>query len=129
MRWARGQMSDDELDVEFLMWDLQRRIQTQHLPAGESVICFQFDELDKYKTWWIVVFDEKVDLCTEDPGKEVDLYLSSSVRTMVEVWEGDLELKQALASKAITTHGLRVLERTLSDWLGLCLYKDVRPAK
>jgi DNA-binding HxlR family transcriptional regulator len=129
MRWARGQMTDNELDVEFLMWDLQRRIQTQNLPAGQTVICFQFDELDKYKTWWIVAFDDKVDLCTEDPGKEVDLYIRSTVRTLVEIWEGDVELKAALAAGQITTHGLHLLERSMSDWLGLCLYKDVRPAK
>jgi len=128
MRWARGQMTDNELDVEFLMWDLQRRIQTQNLPAGETVICFQFDELDKYKTWWVVAYDDKVDLCTEDPGKEVDLYISSTVRTLVEIWEGDVELNAAKATNRITTHGLRLLERSMPDWLGLCLYKDIRRA-
>ena len=129
MRWARGQMTDAELDIEFLMWDLQRRLQTEHLPSGETVICFAFDELKQFKTWWIVVYDDTVDLCTEDPGKEVDLYINSTVRTLVEVWEGDVELKAALASKAITTHGVRALERSMSDWLGLCIYKDVRPAE
>jgi DNA-binding HxlR family transcriptional regulator len=128
MRWARGQMTDDELDIEFLMWDLQRRVQTQHLPDGETVVCFQFDELTKYKTWWIVVFDDKVDLCTEDPGKEVDLYVTSTVRTLVEIWEGDVELATALASKAVSTHGLRALERSMGDWLGLCAFKHIRPA-
>ena len=37
MRWARGQMTDDELDVEFLMWDLQRRVQTEHLPDASDM--------------------------------------------------------------------------------------------
>jgi DNA-binding HxlR family transcriptional regulator len=128
MRWARGQMTDDELDVEFLMWDLQRRLQTEHLPAGETVVCFSFDELEQFKTWWVVVYDAKVDLCTEDPGKDVDLYINSNVRTLVEVWEGDVELTAALARRDITTHGVRALEKSLGDWLGLCLYKDIRPA-
>jgi DNA-binding HxlR family transcriptional regulator len=128
MRWARGQMTDDELDVEFLMWDLQRRLQTEHLPAGETVVCFIFDELEQFKTWWVVVYDAKVDLCTEDPGKDVDLYINSNVRTLVEVWEGDVELTTALARRDITTHGVRALEKSLGDWLGLCLYKDIRPA-
>jgi len=39
MRWARGQLTDDELDVEFLMREVQRRLQTEHLPDGETVIC------------------------------------------------------------------------------------------
>jgi hypothetical protein len=110
------------------MWELQRRLQTQHLPAGETVICFTFTELEKFGLWWLVVYDDKVDLCTRDPGKDVDIYIESTVRTLAEVWRGDAGLRPALADGSIKTHGLRVLERTLPDWLGLCLYKDVSPA-
>ena len=127
MRWARGQMTDDELDVEFLMWDVQRRLQTEHLPDGETVICLVFDELKKYKTWWLLVDGDVVDLCTEDPSKDVDLYLNSSVRTVVEVWEGDLDIRAALRDKSIRAHGPRHLIRTMPDWFGMCLYKEVRP--
>jgi DNA-binding HxlR family transcriptional regulator len=127
MRWARGQMTDDELDVEFLMWDVQRRLQTEHLPDGETVICLVFDELKKYKTWWLLVDGDVVDLCTEDPGKDVDLYINSSVRTVVEVWEGDLDMRAALRDKSIKAHGLQHLIRTMPDWFGMCLYKEVRP--
>ncbi|MFW2404269.1 MAG: winged helix-turn-helix transcriptional regulator [Gammaproteobacteria bacterium] len=127
MRWARGQMTDEELDVEFLMWELQRRLQTPHLPAGETVICFSFSDLDRFSDWWLVVHDDNVDLCTRDPGKDVDIYISSTVRSLAEVWRGDVGLRRALADGRIQTHGLRSLERTISDWLGLCLYKDVEP--
>ncbi len=127
MRWARGQMTDSELDVEFLMWDLQRRLQTNHLPNGETVLRFTFDELEKFKTWWLVVCEGEVDLCTENPGKEVDLYINTRVRTMVEVWSGDLDLKVALREKQVRTHGNMHLARTMPDWLGICLYADVRP--
>ncbi len=129
MRWARGQMTDSELDVEFLMWDLQRRLQTTHLPNGETVLCFTFDELEKFKTWWLVACGEKVDLCTESPGKDVDLYINTRVRTMAEVWSGDLDLKIALREKQVRTHGNMHLAKTMPDWLGICLYADVRPAE
>ena len=128
MRWARGQMADDELDVEFLMWDLQRRLRTEALPGGETVICFSFAELEQFKNWWLVVYEDNVDLCTRDPGKDVDLYISSTVRSMVEVWEGDVALKQALASGQIGTHGVRALAKSMPDWLGLSPFKDVRRA-
>jgi DNA-binding HxlR family transcriptional regulator len=126
MRWARGQLTDDELDVEFLMRELQRRLQTEHLPDGETVICLMFDELTKHKTWWLLVDGDVVDLCTEDPGKDVDLYINSSVRTIVEVWEGDLDLRTALRNGSIKAHGLRHLIRTMPDWFGVCMYKEVR---
>ena len=33
MRWARGQMADSDLDVEFLMWDLRRRLADKSPPG------------------------------------------------------------------------------------------------
>ncbi len=126
MRWARGQLTEDELDVEFLMRELQRRLRTEHLPDGETVICLMFDGLTKHKTWWLLVDGDVVDLCTKDPGKDVDLYISSRVRTIVEVWEGDLDIRTALRKGSITAHGSRHLIRTMPDWFGVCLYKDVR---
>ncbi len=126
MRWARSQLTDDELDVEFLMRELQRRLQIDHLPDGETVICLIFDELTEHKTWWLLAGGDVVDLCTEDPGRDVDLYINSSVRTMVEVWEGDLDLRMALRNGSIKAHGSRHLIRTMPDWLGICLYKDVQ---
>ena len=126
MRWARSQLTDDELDVEFLMRELQRRLQTDRLPDGETVICLIFDELTEHKTWWLLAGGDVVDLCTEDPGRDVDLFINSSVRTMVEVWEGDLDLRMALRNGSIKAHGSRHLIRTMPDWLGICLYKDVQ---
>jgi DNA-binding MarR family transcriptional regulator len=126
MRWSRDQLSDDELDVEFLMRELQRRLQTEYLPDGETVICMIFDELTQHKTWWLLVDGDVVDLCTEDPGKDVDLYINSNVRTIVEVWEGDLEIRAALRNGSVKVTGLRHLVRTMPDWFGVCLYKDVQ---
>jgi DNA-binding HxlR family transcriptional regulator len=129
MRWARGQLADSELDVEFLMVDLQRRLQTDRLPDGETVLCFTFNELETFKTWWMVVYGNEVDLCTENPGKEVDLYINSGVRDMVKVWRGDLTLRKALREKLVRTQGNTYLIRSMPDWLGICLYADIKPVR
>jgi len=129
MRWARGQLADSELDVEFLMVDLQRRLQTDRLPDGETVLCFTFNELETFKTWWMVVCGKEVDLCTENPGKEVDLYINSGVRDMVKVWRGDLTLRKALREKLVRTKGNTYLIRSMPDWLGICLYADIKPVQ
>ena len=127
MRWARGQLTEEELDVEFLMWEVQRRLDTTALPDGETVLCFIFEELTQFKSWWIVVYDNEVDLCTKNPGKDVDLYITSTVRSMVEIWEGDLELHSALRKQLIKTNGNHRLMKTLPEWFGICLYADVKP--
>jgi DNA-binding HxlR family transcriptional regulator len=125
MRWARGQLTDRELDVEFLMWEVQRRLNTRALPDGETVLCFIFEELTQFKSWWIVIQGEDVDLCTRNPGKDVDLYITSTVRCMVEVWEGDLDLSSALRKELIKTSGNRQLARSFPEWYGICLYAGV----
>jgi len=127
MRWARGQLTEEELDVEFLMWEIQRRLNTGALPDGETVLCFIFEELTQFKSWWIVIQDDDVDLCTNNPGKDVDLYISATVRTLVEIWEGKLELKSAQRKQLIKTNGNRQLAKTLPQWFGICLYADVQP--
>lgn len=127
MRWARGQLRDDELDVEFLMWDIQRRIQVNMLPDGETVFCFIFDDVKKLKNWWLVVHDDEVDVCTENPGKDVDLYIRTTLRSLVEVWEGDIEIKKAQRKQQMKTQGNKQLARTMPDWLGINPYSDIRP--
>jgi DNA-binding HxlR family transcriptional regulator len=126
MRWARGQLTDSELDIEFLMWEIQRRLDTAALPDGETVLCFIFEELTRFKSWWIVIQDNDVDLCTKNPGKDVDLYISSTVRTMVEIWEGELNLTTAQRKNLLKTNGNRQLIKTLSEWFGICLYAGVQ---
>jgi DNA-binding HxlR family transcriptional regulator len=126
MRWARGQLTDEELDVEFLMWEVQRRLDTEALPDGETVLCFIFEELTQFKSWWIVINGDDVDLCTKNPGKDVDLYISSTVRTMVEVWEGEVGLQTARRKNLLKANGNAQLVKTLPEWFGICLYADVK---
>ena len=127
MRWARGQLDDNELDVEFLMWDIQRRLQTDKLADGETVLCFIFDGLANFNSWWLVIRDGEVDLCTENPGKDVDLYINTTLRCLIEIWNGDADIRTALNKEQVKTQGDKQLARTMPDWLGICLYADVRP--
>ena len=127
MRWARGQLSDDELDVEFLMWDIQRRLQLDQLPDGETTLCFIFDDLEQFKSWWLVIRDRKVDLCTENPGLNVDLYVSCTLRHLIAVWEGDISIQSALKKGYMRAQGDAQLARNIPQWLGINPYADIRP--
>lgn len=127
MRWARSQLSDDELDVEFLIWDIQRRIQTGMLPDGETVLCFIFADLARHRSWWLIANSGEIDVCTDDPGKDVDLYITSSLRSMVEIWEGDLGIRSAQRQGVLKTQGNKHLAKTITEWLGINPYAGIRP--
>ena len=128
MRWARGRMDENELDVELLMSDIKLQFRPEHLPAGQTVVHFQFPELKQFNRWWIMVkTGEEVDLCCDDPGCEVDVYITADLRTMVEVHMGDRTLRDARESGKVRVQGPSILLRNISEWLGLNVFAGVRP--
>jgi DNA-binding HxlR family transcriptional regulator len=127
MRWARRTMSDDELDVELLMADIQRRIDPGKLPGGRTVLKFNYTDLANFAEWWVKISEHNVELCLDDPGDEVDVYFTTNLRTMTEVWMGDLPLKKAQADGRLKIVGPSALLRNISAWFPLYLYADIRP--
>lgn len=128
MRWARGQMTDEDLDAQLLMSNIQRRIQTDKLPTGQTVIRFLFTDLKDYNEWWLKIQNDEVDLCTENPGNEVDVYFTCDLRTMTEVWMGDLSIEQARVDDRLKIVGSSVYLKNIQSWLGLYLLANIRPA-
>lgn len=128
MRWARGQMNDDELDVEMLMYDLQRRINAEELPGGRTVIKFFFSGLPKFGHWWIVLEPDGTRvLCVHNPRLPVDLELTSDLRTMSHVWAGDMDIRMAQQTGRLQLKGDTMLMRTISRWLRPGTFAHVRP--
>lgn len=125
MRWARKHMDDSELDVELLMWDIQRRINRDALPGGQAVIRFNFAGLKRYRDWWVVVDESGADLCTNDPGKDVDLHVVSDPRTLIEVWMGDTTLAHAKASGKLRLVGSALYSSTMKNWFMLSNTQDM----
>lgn len=130
MKWARGQMVDDELDVQLLMLDYTRRIDLAALPEGRTVVQFSFPGLPRFAHWWVVLdTDGTRELCVTNPGRTVDLQLKADLRTMVAVWAGDVSMRAARSDGRVQVSGDPVLARTLTSWLRGGVFGDIRPAK
>jgi len=128
-RWSRSKMNADDLDASFLMWDIRRNLHLDKLPDERVVINFEFPDAKKgMKQWWLVVEGGEVDLCLDDPGLEVDITLSTSLRTMTQVWMGDISLGQARAKGLLKVFGAARPVRGLSSWLGASPFAHVAPA-
>lgn len=115
------------LDVELLMLYLQRSIKTEMLPGSSSVIQFKFTDLQKLNNWWLLVKGCDVDICLEDPGRDVDVYLTTDLRTMVNCWMGDETYKQAIAEKRLKLIGPSVLTRNIQSWISDSLFAGIPP--
>ena len=124
-QWVESALEGPDWDAGVLMWDMKRRIDTSVLPAGRTVMQFDYhDAPDELCRWWLVVDDDDVDLCQSDPGHEVDLYVASSVRVMASVWIGKRSLAGALDDEEIVVVGDAGLCKTIRRWLKLSLLVD-----
>ena len=126
MEWGRGRLSDYDLDVYVIMVAIETRIDPKLLVGRETVLHFEFSDLDDASEWWLVVTSNGVDLCLEDPGKETDVYFISDLRTMTEVYLGDISIGQARRSGRLKVTGKSALVRDLKTWFRPSVYAGIK---
>lgn len=120
-RWIESEASLQNLDPDLLMWDMRRSLDTRPMPRRRSTIQFIYgDQPQARRNYWLIVEPEKaVDLCSVDPGFEVDLYVTTDLRTMTEIWMGLKTVARAKDESRLQVTGSRKLEAALQTWLGL----------
>jgi DNA-binding HxlR family transcriptional regulator len=126
-RWVRSQLLRQELHPSTLMWDIHRFIKSECLPAKPTVIYFEFEDLRRMKRWWLVIEQGEVDVCLDDPGRDVDLSIYTDLRTLTEIFMGDLPLKLAKSSDRITLVGSSELTNSMHRWFGLMPFAHIKP--
>lgn len=119
-RWIESTVSLRNLDPSLLMWDMRRWLNTGHLPGRRCTIQFLYPDIPGGgRTFWLVVHQGEVDLCSIDPGFEVDLMVTADLRSMTAVWMGMTSLKAEIAAGRISVDGDTGIARAMADWLGL----------
>jgi DNA-binding HxlR family transcriptional regulator len=122
-RWIESSLTLKNLDPSLLMWDMRRNLVPETLPDRRCTVEFVYPELAAgQKSWWLVIEGGMVDLCSVDPGYEVDLYVRSSLRSMTAVWMGVSTLKAEIESGDIELTGDKAIARSMHGWLGLSLF-------
>ena len=126
-QWIETEASLSNLDPNLLMWDMRRNIDPRPLPRRRSVIQVIFnDQRESQRNWWLLVTpDEEADLCSVDPGFDVDLYLATDLRTMTEIWMGYSTIARAKEAGKLTVTGDRRLDAHLAKWLRLSSFAKV----
>ncbi len=120
-RWVDTQSSLKNLDPSLLMWDMRRNLDTTPMPKRKCVIEFIYSDLAlKQRNWWLIVApNAPVDLCSVDPGLNVDLFVACTLKTMTAVWMGLTTVAIEIRSERLTLTGEADLSRSMQAWLGL----------
>lgn len=126
-RWVESEASLQKLDPQLLMWDMRRNIDPTPMPPRRCTIEVSFsDQPAARRDWWLVVEPgAAVDLCSVDPGFEVDLYVATDLRTMTEIWMGYKTAAAAKEGGQLVLTGSRALEDALQKWLRLSPFAKV----
>ncbi|MDH5518138.1 MAG: winged helix-turn-helix transcriptional regulator [Gammaproteobacteria bacterium] len=128
MRWARSNLTEKDYDVELLMLYLKRSVIPEKLIGTETVIRFKFTDIKEYPDWWLVVANNELDVCVKDPGKDVDVYFTSTVRTLADIWMGDCSYKKAQSQGLMKIVGNKQLTNNITSWLANSIFAGLPPA-
>lgn len=118
-KWVESELSLKNLDPSLLMWDMRRNLNPEPLPKTRTVIQFLYSDLPSTKShWWLVIEPAgDVDLCWSDPGFDVDLYVTTDLRTMTAIWMGLTTVDRE--RRKIEFSGARSIASSMQVWLGL----------
>ena len=118
-KWVESSLSLKNLDPSLLMWDMRRNLDPSPLPSTRTVVQFLYSDLPATKShWWLVIEPSgDVDLCWSDPGFDINLYVTTDLRTMTAIWMGLGTIKSE--AHKLELLGDRKVADTMQVWLGL----------
>jgi DNA-binding HxlR family transcriptional regulator len=124
-RWI-GELGDQDLDPQLLLWDMHRHVDRRAVPPGRTVVKFVFPDLaPKRRSWWLVITPEDADVCDTDPEYPVEVALTAPLTTMTRIWRGDLPWATALRDGDLVLEGPSRSCRALRGWFSLATFATV----
>jgi len=120
LQWVNSDCSLANLDARLLMWNMRRNLRPDPFPDRRVVVEFHYPELpaDEARYWLIVAPNAPVDLCSIDPGHQVDLLVTAQLRAMTSAWMGISSFSVELDANRIELDGDPGLSVNFSRWIG-----------
>lgn len=131
--WAQRNIEADialsSADASTIMWAVRRMIVLAELPRRRAVIRFDFrdDPPPKYPHYWFVVEpgSDLPELCSLDPGRDVDLYVETGVVSLGAIIEGRSSIAREKERGGLFLSGDPGLARSMDRWLRSSVYAGV----
>jgi DNA-binding HxlR family transcriptional regulator len=124
-RWVRSDLRADELDAGALMWYVHRHFRRDALPPCRVVIHIELLDVKALRHWWLVLNGGEVVLCVDDPGHEIDIEMQVDLRTLTQIYIGDLAFADARALGRLRVRGPALLTRDMGQWFARSRFADI----
>lgn len=130
--WIDTEPSLEDVNTDFLMWDVRRNLRLPTDLPHRFVLHFHFPDGPEGKTdHWLVVEAGEIDVCYIDPGHDIDVHIEAGVKDFTRVWMGWLSFHQARDEGRLHVDGPPKFTRDIPAWLGLSSLSTIskRPAE
>jgi DNA-binding HxlR family transcriptional regulator len=124
-RWLRRQPEGEDLDIEPVLFDMQRRARLQALPRHPIVVRFEIDGGRQPR--FMLLRSAEASLCRQNPGFPEPLCVRSRLATLVAWWRGDISFAEA-QRQGLVLDGPRALARAFPAWFDRYLFAHIGPA-
>lgn len=120
-RWVETEPTLERCDPNLLMWDMRRCIDSSAMPKRKLTVQFIFPEQSPGSQNFWILHDpaDGADLCSIDPGFDVDLFVRCDLRTLTAIWMGLEQVKTAVADGRMFVSGDQDIAKAMQRWLGL----------
>jgi len=119
-RWTRRQLEEGEVDLGLFIWAFERSVDPSAFGGARRVVYLELtDQPAGKRRWWFVNEAGAVDVCIEDPGHEVDVFVESTLPDLIRVWRGDLSLREVMDDGRVDVHAGTRLRRAFTKWFGV----------
>ncbi|WP_114944232.1 winged helix-turn-helix transcriptional regulator [Microvirga calopogonii] len=124
-RWLPRRAETEDLDLEPLLVDMERRVRTEALPDEPMVIRFEIEGQRQPRFLLLKVAD--VALCGRNPGFPEPLCVRGPLPALVAWWRGDVSFAEA-QRMGLDVEGPKALARAFPDWFERYPFAEVVPA-
>jgi DNA-binding HxlR family transcriptional regulator len=129
-RWARRELEEHEIDLSLFIWAMENSVDPTAFGERRTVVRLELTDQPKAKRiWWFLNENGKAELCVDQPGPDIDLYISATLPDMIRIWRGDESYARVLEDGRLEVHGTTRLQRAARRWLNASLLAHVKPAR
>jgi hypothetical protein len=120
-RWLPRRAEDEDVDLEPLLIDMQRRLRGEALPKQPVVIRI---DVEGFATRFLMLKAPEGALCHHNPGFPEGLRLKTPLPALIAWWRGDANFVEA-QRRGLRLEGPRAMAREFPEWFDRYLFAPV----
>ena len=123
-RWLAREPANEDLDLEPLFVDMQRRVRCTALPKKPFVVRF---EVRGHRRRFMLLKKTEVSLCQSNPGFPEPVCVRGPLAALVAWWRGDMRFLEA-QRMGLEIDGPKEFTRAFPKWFDLYPFARIEPA-